>query len=89
MAHLVEGGTEGTETGTVDVAPQAVDINQWLKSNRLSQLKDYFEKIEIEMEGILNPYGKIDKIVYYRVAMNRKRLDYRFRIGHLCTLHIQ
>ena len=32
----------------------------------------------------LNGYGRFHKIVPYRVAMNRKRLDYRFRI-FLCV----
>ena len=47
MAHFIEGGAEGSETG---IAKAAVDINQWLKDNRLSKLKDYFESNEVEME---------------------------------------
>ena len=49
MAHLVEEGMEGSETG---VAKQAVTINEWLKANRLSKLKDYFESNEIVMEDL-------------------------------------
>ena len=52
MAHLVEGGAEGTATGASDVAPEAVDLNQWLKLNRLPKLQDYFESNDIVMEDL-------------------------------------
>ena len=52
MAHLVEGGSEGAETGYVDVAPAAIDINQWLKMNRLSKLKGYLEEMEIDIDDL-------------------------------------
>lgn len=52
MAHIVEEGqTEGAETG---VAKQALDINQWLDSKRLGQLKGYFQKNEIVMEDLMD-----------------------------------
>ena len=54
MAHFVEGGAEGTETGAAAAAaPATMDINQWLKANRLSKLKGYLEEMEIEMEDLV------------------------------------
>ena len=54
MAHLVSAeGAEGAETGA-PASPQTMDINAWLKANRLNKLKDYFETAEIEMEDLLS-----------------------------------
>ena len=36
MAHIVEEGAEGAETG---IAKKAVTINEWLETNRLGKLK--------------------------------------------------
>ena len=47
MAHVVDDGAEGAETG---VAKAAVDMNQWLKTNRLPKLQDYFESNDMTME---------------------------------------
>ena len=52
MAHFVEGA-EGSTTGAA-IAPQAMDINEWLKANRLSQLKDYFISLEIGLEDLVS-----------------------------------
>ena len=51
MAHLVDGGAEGSETG---IAKAAVDINQWLKINRLPKLQDYFESNDMTMEDLMS-----------------------------------
>ena len=73
MAHLVEGVTEGAETGAVVTAPEAVDINQWLKANRLVKLKDYFEEMDIVMEV---------EIVYSVLVLHVTHLSYFTRIGN-------
>ena len=52
MAHVVDDGAEGTEGTGTGIAKAAVDINQWLKTNRLSKLKGYFEAEEMEMEDL-------------------------------------
>ena len=58
MAHFVSAEVaEGAETGA-PASPQPMDINEWLKSNRLPKLVDYFKNADIEMEVIfraLNP----------------------------------
>ena len=36
MAHIVEEGAEGAETG---IAKKALTINEWLETNRLGKLK--------------------------------------------------
>ena len=53
MAHQqVEGSETGGATApAIDVT--SIDINEWLKSNRLSKLKDYFETEEAVMEDLL------------------------------------
>ena len=51
MAHFVDEGVEGSETG---IAKAATDINQWLESNRLDKLKDYFENSQIEMDDLMS-----------------------------------
>ena len=53
MAHVVDDGAEGSETG---VAKAAVDINQWLKTNRLDKLKGYFEDNQIAMEDLVETF---------------------------------
>ena len=40
MAHLVEEGAEGAETG---IAKKALTINEWLDINRLNKLQGYFQ----------------------------------------------
>ena len=52
MAHLVQEGIEGVvDTGS---SSKAVDINQWLKTNGLSLLQEYFTKFEITIDDLMD-----------------------------------
>ena len=54
MAHFVEEGMEDASvTGSTNAAKKVQNINEWLKANRLTRLKDYFELNEIEMEDLM------------------------------------
>ena len=81
MAHIVDGGAEGTEGTETGIAKAALDINQWLKTNRLSKLKGYFEAEEIEIEDLQMSSEKDVELSLYTIYGQKRNLIY-FQIRH-------
>merc|ERR1719361_1024055 len=74
MAQFVEEGAEGvTATGISGSAPNALDIGGWLKKNRLTAHKQYFEQQEISIEDLMD-FSESDMKAFWN-HKDMKKLD--------------
>ena len=65
MAQFVDEGTEGNETRQ---SKPVVNLEQWLKQNRLKKLAPYFEDEEVVMDDLRTYNDTVIEFRFFSVA---------------------